>query len=357
MSVLPHHTNSLVVASLLTIGMAAFTGHTAAAVPAAHVGARPPAAAVPAKSTNALIYVKNGLVWKARADGSHAKVFLHHRNDWQSPSIDDHGRVVVLGGKPRTNADGSDSSGASEIYRFSPTGHRLGSPIPTWGSRSTPACPTYGPYTARVSPDGSKVAYGIFECGDDSQTTLWTPITSKGLAFPHQHLGQDDFVDPQWVNSRQFVASHAGSQFGNSSQWFVHNTSGKDYSGAGWYEPSLSDYQVHALISRDGSRMAVFAEDGYAYTNRHPRHLLLYLYTRPAGSGSGWHFNWDKRCTVTLSAAHLSDPTHLSPSFTTNGLRLYWADQRGVESVPFTASCARVKAHLVVPGGSDPYVG
>src|SRR4051812_18491194 len=176
-----------------------------------------------------IVFLKDGNVWVAAGDGSGAHAFSAAPNNWVSPSMDDAGNVVVIGGKARINADGTDSDGSSELYRFAPDGHAIGSPIPTWGSYSSPACPTYGPNTARVSPDGSKVAYGIWSCGAYDYTALWTPVTATGLSFPGQSQGQPDFYEPQWVDNSQFVVSHAGPTVTDTqSRWYVHPTSAPD---------------------------------------------------------------------------------------------------------------------------------
>ena len=136
-----------------------------------------------------IVYLKSGNVWIAHADGTQARQFTLHANNWSSPTEADNGTVVVAGGKPRTNPDGSTSEAGAEIYRFKPDGSQIGGVIPTWGSYSTSSCPTFAPVSVEVSHDATKIAYGIWECGSASFTALWTPATSTGLNFPHQKVG------------------------------------------------------------------------------------------------------------------------------------------------------------------------
>ncbi len=312
-----------------------------------------------ALATDSLVYLQGGQVWVAHADGTGAHQFTSSANNWVSPSMDDAGNVVVVGGQARVNADGSDSDGSSEIYRFAPDGHQVGVPIPTWGSRSTPACPTYGPLSARVAPDGSKVAYGIFDCGALSNTALWTPITSTGLSFPNQNLGQEDFYQPQWVDSSQFVVSHVGTQVTDSAaRWFVHPTAGADYTGSGWSDSSVTGGGAQAVISRQGTTMIVFEDDGSSWLDGKPRNVRMHIWSSPS-LAAALVGSWADDCVVNLNASVTSDPQHLSPSFASDGASVYWGDDAGVEMAQVadrSNGCANVVASLVVPGGRQPFV-
>ncbi len=319
------------------------------------------ATAAPAQAATAdsLVFLKDGKVWVSGSDGSGARAFTTAAYGWSSPSMDDLGNVVVVGGLARVNADGTDSDGSSEIYRFAPDGNQVGAPIPTWGSYSSPACPTYGPTSARVSPDGSKVAYGIWSCGAFSYTALWTPITSSGLSFPNQTLGQEDFYEPHWVDNNEFVVSHAGMTVTSTqSRWFVHALSAGDDVGPGWYDDRITGTGSQAVINRSGTTMAVLSDDGADWLDGHPREVQLTLWSAAslaAATTSGWNLD----CTVALSAATTTDPHHLSPSISPDGTRLYWGDDSGVEMAQIadrSNGCASVHPTLVVPGGSQPFV-
>jgi hypothetical protein len=319
------------------------------------------AAAGPASAagSDSLVYLKAGRVWIANSDGTGARPFTTGTYNWSSPSEDNNGNVVVVGGLPRVNPDGSDSDGSSEIYRFAPDGNQIGTPIPTWGSYSTPQCPTYGPTSARVSPDGTKVAYGIWDCGALSDTALWTPITSTGLNFPNQNLGQEDFFDPQWVDNTQFMVSHAGPTVTDTQSWFFDHplTSGDD-TGSGWTDSVFTGTQVQALVSPQGTTLAAFMDDAANYLDGKPRNVSLFLYSSPSlatAEANGWNLE----CTLTLDASQTTDPQHLSPSFSSDGTQLYWGDDHGVEVAQISDrsnGCANVQPTLLIPGGSQPFV-
>ncbi len=312
-----------------------------------------------ATGSDSIVYLKDGRVWIAQADGSGARAFTLAPYEWSSPSEDDQGNVVVVGGLAHTNPGGTDAGPSSEIYRFAPDGNQIGGPIPTWGSYSTPSCPTYGPTSARVSPDGTKVAYGIFDCGSYSYTALWTPSTSTTLNFPNQDLGQEDYYEPQWIDSSQFLVSHVGTTVTETqARWFVHPTSGGDYAGNGWYDSAVTGTGAQGVVNRQGTLLAIFSDDAADYMDGTPRHLQLVLESSPdlATAKSG---GWNLDCTVNLSAADTSDPFNLSPSFSSDGTKLYWGDDKGIEVANVadrSGGCAHVTPSLLIPGGSQPFV-
>ena len=65
-------------------------------------------------TTDSLVFLKDGKVWVSGSDGSGARQFTTNAYGWSSPSMDDQGNVVVVGGLARVNSDGSDSDGSSE---------------------------------------------------------------------------------------------------------------------------------------------------------------------------------------------------------------------------------------------------
>ena len=315
--------------------------------------------AAAATDNSTLVYLKAGRVWIAHTDGSGAHAVTKAAYHWASPSQDDNGNIVVLGGLPRVNADGSDSDGSSDIYRFRPDGNQIGKPIPTWGSYSTPSCPYYPPTNLRVSPDGSKVAYGILECASFEYTALWTPTSSTGLNFPNQDIGQLDFYQPSWIDNSTFAISHFGSVFSNGANWGVHNVNDGDNVGSGWHEDGITGTSQVAVISRDGTTSAVFEDDAADYTDGVPRHVNLWLYHAASladASDNGYTLD----CTIPLDASKTTDPQHLSPSISADGKTLYWGDDAGIEAAQITDrsnSCASVQPTLVIPGGSQPFAG
>ena len=313
----------------------------------------------PAAQADSIVFLKGGNVWIARADGSGARQFTLTPYGWSSPSEADDGTVVAAGGLARVNPGGTDSDGSSELYRFGPNGNQVGGPIPTYGSYSSPSCLAYPPTQVRVSPDASKIAYGIYACGDFGHTVaLWTPSSATGLSFPNQSQGQVDFTNPIWIDSSTFTISHAGPPvFG--AHWGVHVVSAADNVGAGWSESQapMNNMTANAVISRSGTEAVVFFDDASDYTDGKPRDVRLVVYENPSMPADFSAGFGNPVCDVTLDATQFSDVGHLSPSLTPDGTKVIWGDDRGVEvaSLANTSDCTTITPQLLIPGASQPF--
>ncbi|TVZ00846.1 hypothetical protein EAS64_36485 [Trebonia kvetii] len=176
------------------------TAQAATAAPSRSVSPQSVGTAAATSPAGSIVYLKGGNVWIAHADGTHARQFTTRKLNWSSPSEAD---------------------------------------------------------------NASKIAYGIWECGDDSYTALWTPATATGLKFPSQTLGQEDFYEPYWINNSEFVVSHAGPTVSDSqARWFVHKTTQADDTGViGWNWAAMTGTGAQAVLTRSGSILAVFEDD------------------------------------------------------------------------------------------------
>jgi PKD repeat protein len=312
--------------------------------------AAPPASA---SVTGSIVYLKNGYVWIAHADGTDARQFTFSRYNWSSPSEADNGTIVVAGGLD-SESNGIESMPGAEIYRFAPNGSEVGGAIPTDGTYSSAACPTIAPTSVEVSPDASKIAYGTFLCGSGDYTAFWTPATATKLDFPHQTDGQVDFYEPHWVSNSTFVVSHAGITLSDDdARWYTHGVNQADDTGyEGWNWSPMTGTGAQAVITRAGDKMAVFEDDAAAWSDSKPRTVRLWLFT-----GKNIPANWNLACEIKLSASQFSDPQDLHPSFSPDGTELIWGDSKGIEEASVTdpADCGSITPKLLIAGGAEPF--
>jgi hypothetical protein len=289
-----------------------------------------------------LVFVKDGNVWIAGADGSGARAVTSQPNNWAWPSEADDGTILVAGGAQRVNADGSDSDGSSELYRLDQQGRTIGGPATTPASTSTPQCPTYAPQIARVSPNGASVAYSLFFC--DTFHTFYGPALG-GTAAMQQSLA--DYVDPSWIDDGRFLITHQGTTLDASqAQWGVWDTGARTAGAWRAGESYLTGYQ--AVVSRSGTRVAVFQDDGADHYGT-VANARITIYTASGIQGA----DTAMRCEIPLDASTVKNATSASPSLSPDGGTIVWAQADGIHTA--TTDCTG--SRLLIPGGQWPFLG
>lgn len=306
------------------------------------------ALAAPASAAaDSLLYVKDGNVWIARPDGGHAHRLTGKANNWAWPSQAGDGTIVVAGGAQRINPDATtESSGGTELYRLSPRGHRRGAPLTTPGSVSSPACPAYGPQDVRVAPDGARIAYTAFVCGD--LQTFWTPSDRSEL-----HRTVTDYIDPSWLDGGRLLLTHDGPTIDDGQAAFgIYTLATGD--AAGWSTQASPLPRYHVVAAPAGDRLAIVEDDAPDYVDATPRQAGIRLLTS-TGPGTPPV----QRCRLAIPAGSFSRPALASPSFSPDGTRLAWGEDDGVHIAELgdLSDCGTIREHLAVPGGSYPFLG
>ncbi len=312
--------------------------------------------ATAAAGADSIVYIKSGEVWIAHTDGSGARQFTLRPFHWGWPSEADNGTIVAAGG----DAHGPYGFAGSDLYRFSANGNEIGGPIPTPGTYYTLNCPTTPPTSVRVSPDGSKIAYGSTLCST-GPTALWTPSSATGLSWPNQdnNLGVQDYTDPDWIDNTHFTVSHPGQTTGTQSMWAVTDTDSPP-GGPGWIEQNATGTGFQGIVSRDGKVSALFEDDKANWIPPQTHNAAIWLYTA-ASVDDAEQNGYNLQCKLTLDAAQSSDPFDFSPTFSPDGTKLLWGDDRGVEIANVTdlsssgGACTHVLPQLLIPGGAQPF--
>lgn len=271
------------------------------------------------------IKTKKNYIYVSKADGSRAHR-LTKTGGYYWPSQADNGTIVAAGGRARFNPEGTDSSGGTELYRFNRRGRRLGRPITTAGSHSTPQCPTYAPQSVRVSPDGRRIAYSIFMC--DHLTTFWTPSRSRGLNFPGQTVGQQNTAHPVWIDNGRLLLGRIGTPVTEEQREFgFYGIGGGDNTALSWFDGTPGfEPEFEATISRKGDKIAVFSFDFDLFGDTTSATLRLFSASGPPPAQPVL------RCQLRLRARKFPEPYRLVLSRASRRAGATWRTAPGTAS-------------------------
>jgi Tol biopolymer transport system component len=99
---------------------------------------------------SSIVYVKDSNVWLSSPDGSVTR------------QITTDGSAALPYFSPSQADDGTILAGlGTRLHRFDQSGRAVGAPIPTVLTNKPASMLAFGPFSPRISPDGTKVAYWI----------------------------------------------------------------------------------------------------------------------------------------------------------------------------------------------------
>ena len=309
-----------------------------------------------AASADSIVYIKDGNVWLTSPDAS-KQYQVTFDGGYSSPSQANDGTIGAIRGK--------------QLVRLDRSGHQL-SVINGVGSDNAPNF--YGPYEARISPDGSKFAYWFGQytsytgCGglctyyDVESRTTWsyadhfTDPTTEGDYYK-------GLEQPEWLSNDRLLAGYGFWM----TLWTYKIGTGHGYvDGAAQYAAQFKDYEGNnyffgdPALSPDGTKLAL--TDGGDATNN--TRLFLAQVPGPIYVGEPPYENDYAGSTPVeqpiLSCFHNYPSPIWNPSWSSDSVHLAYALGDGIHLMDTTgyANAEDCPAdQLLIPGGSEPAYG
>lgn len=257
------------------------------------------ALAIPAASSASMVtYIDARNVWVASPDGAIKRQLTTDgttQSPFHVPSTDDHGNVAAVKG---------GLSNSKVLTHLGADGTRTDNVMPWRISLGT----NFGPSSARLSADGSKIAYtyllnhGPYNGGIEPRMAIVTP---KAPGHPTQPMiDQPGWEMPTWIDGKLAVARNGVALLEMQPLQFTQFL-------------SITDFKIVSTeISRNKGRYLI----DMSRTADDVRGLVLYSHTGAFPGGE-----LPAGCQV---------PTHGTPSFThglsPDGTQVTWKDDRGV---------------------------
>ena len=288
-------------------------------------------------SAASIAFIKGGNVWLAAPAGTGQRQ-VTTGGGWDAPSQADSGTLFAQRG--------------TQLFRMDRNGNPL---VPAIDTTFTEAPSSWaGPIGAVISPDGVNQAYdgettdsGYYDynCGCWVYThqfaTWWGSATQ--YSQPNQTLGQQDYVDPAWIDNSDLMVSSTGILIDQVATYAI---GGADNSMTGWFsdpDPNVQGLEAGA-ITRSGDKLAFVANVQGGVGNE----IRIYQTTGPPPS-------------VPVDQCNIGPNSFqsLRVSFSPDGQSLVYDAPDGVHLVALAGwpSCAGLNDRLIIPGGAEPYFG
>jgi hypothetical protein len=297
------------------------------------------ALAAPA-AADSIVYTKDANVWVARPDGSEARL-LTRDGGYRSPSQADDGTILAVRG--------------DKLYKLDRQGRQLA----VFGSVLTGKPGTIGavgPFDARISPDGTKLAYWLGIMGgwyDYSTGTYYTDpqsATNFQSAVDGSQIGSTMFYEePSWLADSQHlllwdsinggvpqaVSGTAGMNHNQLTGWF-HDLD--VFSDADGWKPTGA-----GELSRDGKRLAALRARATMGAGGEARGAWNAIQVYDVSSLSA----------PPAAACFIADDSGKEfgpPSWSPGGDQIAFARPEGI----YTSPVCGVAPKLVIAGGNEP---
>jgi hypothetical protein len=304
-------------------------------------------------SASSIVYIKDGDIWLTSPDGS-KRYQVTTDGHYFSPSQADNGMIVAGHG--------------STIVRMDRSGQLLGPPVAVVGGDTTtggssPADKFYGPMDPKVSPDGTQVAYWLWEYANyysaacnciryGLQNYTTTTAIDHLTSSPQDTIEEDR--DPSWIDNHRTLVWDPYFLY-QASTWVP----GSDWHNRQWWFQYPDAMLRDGELSPDGRKLVAIAAIGGAGSPYD--HLYFWSTNGPAWTGEPPYnedINNDPRVPApTIHCENVRDSDAASPSWSPDSTAIAYQDKDGIwiQQVPADlGDCSASSETLLVPGGSDP---
>ena len=293
-----------------------------------------------AASAASIVFIKGDDVWLASPTGSDERQ-VTTGGGWSYPSQADDGTILATRG--------------TELFRLSPDGKVLAGPIPT--SFTNAPAGWLGPIDDSISPNGVNQAYG----GEVLTSPVCTPLCTQANDFltlwgsathfsqPNQTLGQENYVDPAWIDNSHLLLTSATNIF--NAEVATYTLGGGNNTAVGWFTDRSAGVQLLNDPAINGDKMAFIADVNGGVLNE----IRLYQLTGPPPEAAGDPANLPiDECNLPLTNFQSA-----RVSFSPDGESLAYGAPNGIYLLSLAGwpSCQNFTYKLIIPGGSSPYFG
>jgi hypothetical protein len=286
-------------------------------------------------SADSIVYVKEGNVWLANADGSGQYQVTFDGSPgspYESPSESDNGTVLAVH-QPLGHRN--------QLFRMTQSGALLNPPI------DTPAPGPAGAIEAKISPDGTLAAYWFVTpvfapCAFCVEIASQTLITHSDRFTNYEEVGNPHTgIQPSWVNNNTLLLSNS-----NGTQWYyaIGTKEAEEwFENTGALTPApegISEIIADGEIAPSGDRMAV------VYGDKANAIWVLKLGGPPPALPEA-----ATDCFIEPGEKFVD------PTWSSNGGQLFWSESTGVwtANIASPTDCMTgANIRLLIPGAHEP---